>query len=303
MLSRIVTAILLASIFLPVFSFTQENNEVVLGTFKDQFTAKACGIGGQTYFSRVDRDPANGATNAYSVSEVSRDGSIMTFQIPEGMTPVAVAVNSSGLSVLAAYPHRLHEDCRYEIYQYDNQANVRGHYLAGINFHPLQMAVLPSGKTILVGHSGDISWSRRDEWTYVGAVLDTVGGVITRFEFPLPGDGGKWTLSSREKMVAGDAAAYIVLESDSDPGIAKITEGGAWISRPFPRPLTMTSAATAFGSWAPALRSRSTSTKARGRAFECITTNTTSILAEKLLPRSLPAAPRNATSAPRSTGR
>jgi hypothetical protein len=231
MISRFAVAVVLGSILpviLPGVGYSQEKDkdEVVLGTIKDRFSTEACGTEGRTYLSRPNREPATGAANAYSVSEVSRDGSMVMFQIPEQMTPVTAAVDASGLSVLAAYPRGLHEDFRYEMYRFDNQANMLGHYLAGIDFYPMQMAVLPSGKTIIAGHLGDISRSHRDEWTYVGAVLDTAGGVITRFKFPSPPDGGKWTFNSREKMVAGDGAAYLVVESDSDAGIAKISETG-----------------------------------------------------------------------------
>jgi hypothetical protein len=225
MLARFAIAVLLAGI-LPVISYSQEKNEVVLGTIKDHFSTMTCGVDGRTYFSRPNRDPSAGITSVYSVSEVLRDGSIVTFQLPRAMVPVVAAVDASGLSVLAAYPRHLHEDYGYEMYQFDNQANLLEHDLAGIDFYPMQMAVLPSGKTIVVGHRGDISRSHRDEWTFVGAVLDAVGGVITRFEFPSPPDGGKWTFNSREKMVTGDGAAYLVLESDSDTGIAKISETG-----------------------------------------------------------------------------
>jgi uncharacterized OB-fold protein len=235
MLSRFAIAVVVATI-LPVVSYSQENDEVVVGMVKDNFSAIACGVDGRTYFSHPNRDPATGATNPYSVSEVSRDGSIVTFQIPRPMAPVVAAVGASGLSVLAAYPHRLHEDYRYEMYQFDSQANILGHYLAGIDFHPLQMAVLPSGKTIVAGHLGDIPWRHRGEWTYMGAVLDAVGGVITKFEFPSARDGARWTLNSREKMATGGGAAYLVLESESDIGIAKISESGRLDIKTIPGP-------------------------------------------------------------------
>jgi hypothetical protein len=226
MLSRSVIAILLGGV-LPVVGYGQEKSDVVLGTIRDGISLKACGVDSRTYFSRPNRDPDTRATTGYSVFGVSRDGSMATFLLPEHMTPIVAASDGSGLNVLAAYPRQHpHEDDRYEVYQLDNRLNLLGHYLAAIDFDPMQMGVLPSGKTIVAGHSGDLSRSHRDEWTYVGAILDTAGGVITKFEFPRPPDGGKWTFNSREKMVSGDGAAYLVLESGSDTGIAKISEAG-----------------------------------------------------------------------------
>ena len=223
MLSRFVIAVLFVGV-LPVVTHSQENNEVVLGSIKDQLSLAACGPDGRTYFWRQNRDPSTGAMSGPALLAVSRDGSMATFELPIGA--LVTAVDDSGLRVLGALPHRLHEDWRFEMYELDSQGSQLGHYSAAIDFFPRQMAVLPSRKTVVVGHTGDVSYSHRDQWTYVGAVLDTVGRVVTKFEFPSPAGGGKWMVESREKMAVEDGAAYLVLESDSDTGIAKISEAG-----------------------------------------------------------------------------
>ena len=230
MLSRFAIAVLLAGI-LPAASYSQEAGEVLLGSGTDHFALMACGVDGRAYFSRsfTDPDPSSFGVGLSSVLGVSRDGSIVTFQPPDKATPVVAAVDSSGLSVLAAHPRHLHEDFRWEIYQLDNQANLLGHHSAAIGFQPVQMAVLPSGRMTIAGHTGDLSWSHRDQWNYVGGIFDADGSMIEHFKFPSPTDGGKWTFNSREKMIERNGAAYVVLQSDSSDAaaIARISESGS----------------------------------------------------------------------------
>lgn len=233
MLSRFVIAVLLASI-LPGIGHSQENNEVLLGSIRGAYSLMACGRDGQTYF-RHDGSFPDG--HAFFVQGVSRDGSIVTFRPPDRAIPILAARDGSNLSVLtqrSAGPH-LYE---MEIYEIDDQANVLAHHPVTLDFYPWQMAVLPSGETIVAGHLENVSWSHRKEWTYVGAVLDADGRTIDRFDFPSPPDGGKWTLPSRQKMVGGDGAAYIVLETDSESaiGIAKISGTGQVDIKIIPEP-------------------------------------------------------------------
>lgn len=238
MLSRVAVFLLLAGI-LPVVGQSQENNEAVLGSIRDNLSLMACGADGRTYFARVDRDHSAGTISGHSVLEVSRDGSIVTFQFSNGAVPVVAAFDVSGVTVIAvSRSHVPHERGGYEIYQLDNQASSLGQYPVAIDFFPIQMAVLRSGKTIVVGHPEASSWSHRREWTYVGAVLDADGRMVTRFDFPPPPEGGKWTFPRRYQMVAGDGVAYIVLETDSESevGIAKISEAGGVDIKVIPEP-------------------------------------------------------------------
>jgi hypothetical protein len=214
----------------PVTSNGQGNNEILLGSIRGSWSLLACGRDGRTYFDHPASFP-NG------VLGVSRDGSITSFQLPGKARPLLAARDGSDLSVLSErfVPPHGHD---MEIYQFDDRANILGHHPVTIDFYPLQMAVLPSGETIVAGHLGDVSWSHRDQWTYLGAVLGTDGHVIDRFDLPAPPDGGKWTFPGRQKMVAEDGAAYIVLETDSESaiGIAKISKTGNLDIKIIPEP-------------------------------------------------------------------
>jgi hypothetical protein len=109
--------------------------------------------------------------------------------------------------------------------RFDNQANLLNQQLANIDFMPMQMVVLPSGKAIV---EGTYRPAGEDEVKRVAAVVDTDGKMLKRIEFPLPPQGGGWTAQSG--MSAGNGAAYLVVFSynPSSTGIAKISEDGSF---------------------------------------------------------------------------
>ncbi len=239
MLSRFAVAVPLAISVMFGTSYCQESAEVVLGSTKDSLSPMACGADGRVYFARSNRDLSSGGITSHSVFEVSRDGSIFAFQAPDSDTPVAAAFEGSGGSVLMASPRHGNEVQHYEMYRLDHEARLLGRSPVPLDFYPIRMAVLTSGKTIVLGHDGKpLSWAHRKEWTYVGAVLDADGGVIERFDFPSPESGGKWIVPSRHQMMAAGGAANVVLETDSESaiGIATISETGRVDIKVIPEP-------------------------------------------------------------------
>lgn len=160
-----------------------------------------------------------------SVMRVAPDGSTLMFQLPDEQWPIgpsAIAPTATGLDIMSVQ----RSDARfigYEMYHFDTQGNLLTQNQVFIDFFPTGVVVMSSGNTMVIGHlQGDPS--QRDR-RYYGAVLDADDHIIKRFELPLPPGGGGWT--PRSRIVAGDRAAYVVLESDRGKlAIATISETG-----------------------------------------------------------------------------
>jgi hypothetical protein len=225
MFSRLVVAALLAGIA-SVVVLAQEN-DVVIGSSHDHYFIRACGTDGRNFLEH-DTVEENPQSPRWSLLGVSRDGAIATFELPEGESPAAAATDGSSLVILALdrHPHKVPPNSPFfDMFRFDNQANLLSQQRVNIDFIPSQMAVLPSGKTILVGNYHEPG--QDDEEKHVAAIMDTDGQVIKRIPFPLPPQGGGWTLVTY-RLVAGEDAAYMVLHSYDPPatGIAKISETG-----------------------------------------------------------------------------
>jgi hypothetical protein len=136
------------------------------------------------------------------------------------MTLIA-ASDGSNLGVLMEDPHL---PGHYEIDRFDNQGNLLAQRPLNVDFRPERMAVLPSGKMVLVGV---YTPADHDSWKNVAAVVDADGQMLKRTAFPLPPEGGGWVFDSR-RMLGGDDGAYIMLHSYEPPatGLAKILEDG-----------------------------------------------------------------------------
>jgi hypothetical protein len=203
-----------------------EDFDVVIGSMKDGYQpqVKACGVDGRAYLERrPSRDQSSHPV--WSVVGVSPDGSMTTFEFPEMLMPGAVAAGGSGPQMVSIHPIAA-EGHAYEIYQFDNLANLLAKHWLRDDFDPSLMAVLSSRKTIALRSHG----TSVEDMKYDGAVLDADGHVIQRFNLPLPPGGGGWTFASY-RMAAGDGVAYAVLQSETTPtgpqtAIATISETG-----------------------------------------------------------------------------
>jgi hypothetical protein len=253
--SRIAIAVMFASSFAIHFSHAQqgcgkppgpsgqapcmlktEDYDVVVGSIKGGYRPQvdACGVDGRAY---LERNPSRDQSShpVLSVVGVSPDGSIVTFGLPEMLMPGAVAAGGSGLNIVATHSGAA-DGHFYEMYHFDNQANLLAKHWLRDDFLPSLMAVLSSGKTIALRGHGTSS----EDMKYDGAVLDADGRVIQRFDLPLPPGGGGWTFASY-RMAAGDGVAFAVLESETTPtgplaAIATISDAGQLDIRVIPVP-------------------------------------------------------------------
>jgi hypothetical protein len=245
MFSRVVTAVLLASV-LSTVGDAQENG-ILVGSFHDDYTIRACGPDGRTLFMgsfplelSAGQSSWNPQHSHWSMLGVSRDGSTISYQLPEGLRPWSAAYDGSDVLILALdfHPQTYRPPdppppARYQMLRFDNQANLLNQQRANFDFVPGQIVALPSGKTILLGKYRPAS---QDGDKNIAAVLDADGKVLNHVAFPLPPQGGGWTIESR--MVAGEGAAYLVLFSNDPPatGIAKISEDGSFDVKIIPNP-------------------------------------------------------------------
>jgi hypothetical protein len=250
MLSRFAIAVLLAATT-SVVGYTQnQDSDVVIGALHDVhdgYSIKACASDGRTLLMgrfALEQNSGQSSWNPqhshWSMLGVSRDGSTITYQLPEGLKPQSAAYDGSDLVVLTldfqpqSYrPPDPPPVRRFHMLRFDNQANLLNQQLANIDFMPMQMVVLPSGKAIV---EGTYRPAGEDEVKRVAAVVDTDGKMVKRIEFPLPPQGGGWTIQSG--MSAGNGAAYLVVFSynPSSTGIAKISEDGSFDVKIIPNP-------------------------------------------------------------------
>ena len=239
MISRFVIAVSLASV--STLTLCAQQSDVVIGSVRDGYTVRACAADGRTLLGSP-HPPEWGQSTSWSPQDshwsllsVARDGSIVTYQLPVGLDPRSTAYDGFDLVVLAMdmHPHRVSDmpphrvspsGPVYEMLRFDSQGNLLRQQPVNIDFASSHMAVLPSGRTIVVGEYRDPG---QDDWKRVAAVLDADGQMLKRTAFPLPPKGGGWVFDSR-RMLGGDGAAYLMLHSNEPPasGLAKILEDG-----------------------------------------------------------------------------
>lgn len=176
-----------------------------------------CGVEGQLY-----RHPSGG--NLTSVMRVSPDGSTLMFRLPEQVYPDEIAPAGTGLNILGAVldgERRVH----VQMFHFDGLANLLAQNQVTIPIRPTGMAVLPSGRTILAGHSNNPQ--NQDEWKYGFAILDENDQLLRSIDLPLPPGGGGWTFAG-SRMAVGVGVAYVMLHSNEPPqtAIATISETG-----------------------------------------------------------------------------
>ena len=222
MWSRFAVAIMLVGIGLPPPSRAQQiTSDVVIpgATLNDGYMAWICDSEGQLY----RRPTGRGA----SIMRVAKDGSTLLFTLPEPETSIGVfAPARTGLTVLNSHYSRA-EGVSYKMYRFDVQGTLVAQYDVSLDFQPLAMAVISSGKTIVVGYRPRVD-TDQEARTYVGALLDVEGQLQIQFDFPPSPDGLKWTPVNFPRMAGGDAAAHLIFQTGAEPSfaIARITESG-----------------------------------------------------------------------------
>lgn len=147
-------------------------------------------------------------SNLTSVMRVSPDGSTLLFSLPEQVYPDEIAPAGTGLNILGPSSvggRRVH----VQMYHFDSHANLIAQNQVTIPIRPTEMAVLPSGRTILAGHSNDDPHNH-DDRKYGFAVLDENDKVLRSIYLPLPPGGRGWTFAGsrmvRERRCVCDAA-------------------------------------------------------------------------------------------------
>jgi hypothetical protein len=226
-----------AILLLTVLSYAQEHVDVVIGSISDRYYTFACGADGRT-FLKHDPVDLNSQNAQWSLLGVSQDGVIVKFEFPEQEMPETAAPDGSDLLVVSVdrHPHKVAPSGPlYDIFHFDNQANLLTRQRLDLGFHPQQMAVLSSGKAVIVGLQDATD---QEDWKFVGAIVDADGQVLARFKFPLPPEGGGWTFESR-RMQGGSDAAYMMLHSENPQatGLAKISEDGQIEIKIVPEPI------------------------------------------------------------------
>jgi hypothetical protein len=161
-----------------------------------------------------------------SVMRVSRDGSTLLFSLPEHVSPEVIAPANAGLNILSSVYSDAERRTHLQVDHFDSQANLLAQNPVTIPIRPHQMAVLPSGRTIVAGTHSKGDPSNQDEWVYGFAILDENDKFVRSVDLPLPPGGGGWTFTGQ--MAAGDGVAYMMLHSREPPqtAIATISEKG-----------------------------------------------------------------------------
>jgi len=221
MTSRSVFALLLSAAA-GTFSFAQEiTSDVIVqnASVNDGYGGwPLCGVGGQVY-----RHPGGG--DLTSVMRVSPDGSTLLFTLPEDVFPGVIAPAGTGLSVLSGVYSNSESHFSVVMFHFDSQAHLLARNPVTIPVQPYSMAVLPSGRTVVVGgHLKDAD--HPEDRKYGFAILDANDKLWKSVDLPLPPGGGGWTFSSQ--MASGEGVAYVMLHSNQPPqtAIATISEYG-----------------------------------------------------------------------------
>src|SRR5215472_1963913 len=229
---RFTTSLLLANIVLLNASYAQKTpcppvstaqivSDVVIqgASMNDGYGGwPVCGVDGQVY-----RKPGRG--DLTSVMRVSRDGSTLLFSPPEHVYPGVIAAAGSALNILSSVHSTAERSVPFQMYHFDSQANLLAQNPVSIPVQPYGMAVMSSGRPIVVGtHLKDPDNPGNRKYSF--AILDENDQLVRSVDLPLPSGGGGWTFASQ--MAAGDRVAYVMLHSNQPPqtAIATISEKG-----------------------------------------------------------------------------
>ncbi len=226
--SRLAVALLLANVLPVQISYAQQTpctpvsteqvvSDVVISgaAFNDGYDDGICGVDGEIYRRHSDQ-------HVSSVMRVARDGSTTVFDLPIDLRFAVVAPTNGGLNVLTLGKPQ-------QMYRFDRQGKLLAHHQLSLVFTPAEMAVLPSGNTVVVG------FRQLDDPTkltsrFEGAVLNAEDQLVRGFDFPLTPSGDRWLPwmwgSLGKGMTAANAVAYVILQSKSMSSIATITETG-----------------------------------------------------------------------------
>jgi len=156
----------------------------------------SCGVDGQVY-----RHPGGG--DLTSVMRVSPDGSTLLFTLPEHVYPGVIAPAGTGLDILSSLYSTAERRVHTQMFHFDRQANLLTQNQVTVPIQPWGMAVMPSGRTIIVGtHLNDPE--RPEDRKYGFAILDENDKLLRSVDLPLPPEGGGWRFAgSRARCALG----------------------------------------------------------------------------------------------------
>lgn len=158
---------------------------------------------------------------------VSPDGSSLLFTLPDDAYPWVIAPAGTGLNILSGRYSTAERRLHFQMYHFDSVANLLEQDQGTMPLEPYAMAVLSSGRTIVVGtHSSDLDHT--EDRKYGFAILDEKDKLVKSIDLPLPPGGGGWTFARFPRMAVGDGVAYVMLHSNEplQTAIATISEAG-----------------------------------------------------------------------------
>jgi hypothetical protein len=163
---------------------------------------------------------------------VSPDGSSLLFTLPEHVFPQAIAPAGTGVNILSPVQPRseVHSPAdrqlHFQMFHFDSRANLLLQNKVTIPLHPIAMAVLPSGRTVVPGIYSDNLLDKGDR-KYGFAILDENDTLVRSEDLPLPPGGGGWTFAG-SRIAVEDGVAFVMLHSNDPPqtAIATISEKG-----------------------------------------------------------------------------
>jgi hypothetical protein len=221
--SRFGFALLLTVVLTVVSPAQQGNSDVVVqgASVNDGYGSwPTCGVDGQIY-----RSPSGGRLT--SVMRVSRDGSTLLFNLPEGMAAGPIAPAGTGLNILSSFYSTAERRLSLQMLHFDSRADPLAQHEVTM---PLQstmaMVAMPSGRTIIAGSHWKDPGNPEDR-TYGFVILDEDDKLERSVDLPLPPGGGGWTFATPH-IAAGNGVAYVMLHSHEPPqtAIAAISEKG-----------------------------------------------------------------------------